>query len=163
MLGCLSSRSKSIVTNVCLENVDRNIEPVVPFDRYNKLSQLLNTTARVIKTISNLKYFDNDKLLSKWGRTDIDLCARIHLISIMQQQRFDKEILFLIDSNNKQIPELVINKNLYIDKYCILRSAGRHDKCDVYDRDITNPILLAKDHSLTKLIIEDCHRKCHHL
>ena len=162
-LGCLSAHSKSIVTNACLENVNKSIEPVVPFDRYNKLSQLLNTTARVIKTISNLKYFDNDKLLSKWGTTDINLCAKIHLISIMQQQRFDKEISFLLDSNNKQIPELVINKNLYIDKYCILRSAGRHDKCDAYDRDITNPILLAKDHDLTKLIIEDCHRKCQHL
>ena len=46
------------------------------------------------------------------------------------------------------MPELVRNKNLYIDKYGILRSDGRHAKCDVYDRDITNPILLAKDHSL---------------
>ena len=49
-LGCLSAHCKSIVTNVCLENVNEPIEPVVPFDKYNKLSQLLNTTACVIKT-----------------------------------------------------------------------------------------------------------------
>ena len=78
--------------NACIGDVDRNIEPVVPFDKYPKLSQLLNTTARVIKTFSKLKNFSDDKMLAKLGTTDIDLCARIHLVSIMQQQRFANEI-----------------------------------------------------------------------
>ena len=81
----------------------------------------------------------------------------------MQQQRFANEIVYLKDPKNKQLPDLVRNKSLYLDKYGLLRSGGRHDKCDAYDRDITNPILLAKDHDLTKLVIEDSHRRCQYL
>ena len=81
----------------------------------------------------------------------------------MQQQRFANEIAYLKDPKNKQLPDLVCNKSLYLDKYGLLRSGSRHDKCDAYDRDVTNPILLAMDHDLTKLVIEDSHRKCQHL
>ena len=62
----------------------------------------------------------------------------------MQQQRFANEIVYLKDPKNKQLPDLVRNKSLYLDNYGLLRSGGRHDKCDAYNREVTNPILLAK-------------------
>ena len=80
----------------------------------------------------------------------------------MQQQRFANEIVYSKDPKNKQLSDLVCNKGLYLDKYGLLRSGGRHDKCDAYNRDVTNPILLTKTHDLTKLVIEDSHR-CQHL
>ena len=109
------------------------------------------------------RYFTDEKLLEKWGTTDVDLCARIHLFKTMQQQRFGNEIMYLKDPKNNQLPDLVRSKSLYLDKYGLLRSSGRHDKCAAYDKDVTNPILIAKDHDLTKLVIEDAHRRCQHL
>ena len=74
------------------------------------------------------------------GATDINLCARIHLLRTMQQQRFANEIAYLKDPKNEKLPDLIRNKSLYLDKYGLLRSGGRHDKCDAYDRDVTIPI-----------------------
>ena len=72
------------------------------------------------------RYFIDGKLLDKWGTTDVNLCARIHLFKTMQQQRFANEIVYLKDPKNKQLPDLVRNKSLYFDKYGLLRSGGRH-------------------------------------
>ena len=80
-LGCLNSNSKRIVTNTCLEEVDRSIEPVCPFNRFSTLTKLLNTTALMIKALH--RYFTVDKLLEKWGTTDVNLCTRIHLFKTM--------------------------------------------------------------------------------
>ena len=52
--------------------------------------------------------------------------------------------------------------NLFLDEQGILRTAGRINKSS-FDNEVTNPILLMRDHHLTKLVIEDCHKKCKHL
>ena len=44
-----------------------------------------------------------------------------------------------------------------------MRSDCRMGKAQYFDRDVINPVLLPKLHSLTKLIIEDCHFKVKHL
>ena len=80
-LGCLNLNSKHIVTNVCLEEVNKSIEPVCPFNRFSSLTKLLNTTALMIKALH--RYFTDEKLLEKWGTTDVNLCARIHLFKTM--------------------------------------------------------------------------------
>ena len=55
------------------------------------------------------------------------------------------------------------NVNLFIDEYGVLRSDGRSGMCNQFEYDLINPILLAKDHDLTRLIIQDCHVRCQHL
>ena len=44
-----------------------------------------------------------------------------------------------------------------------MRTKGRISKTLVFDYEIANPILLAKNHHLTELIVIDAHKRCKHL
>ena len=94
---------------------------------------------------------------------DFHQCAKLHLFSTMQRQNFGEELDYLKDPRGKSAPDLVNNLNLFIDKDGILRSQGRIGKATLFEYDLMNPILLAKDHPLTRLIIENCHRNRQHL
>ena len=166
-LNCLSSASKSIVLHTCIRNVDRTIRPIVPFENYAKFNKLVSVTARMIKAVSCFKFKNKvckeDTLSKLWGTNDFHQCAKIHLFSTMQRQSFVEEIAYLKDPKGKSLPDLVNNLNLFFDKDGLLRSQGRIGKTTLHEYDLPNPILLAKDHPLTRLIIENCHRNCQHL
>ena len=53
--------------------------------------------------------------------------------------------------------------NLFVDPCGILRSDGQIGKTNHFGNEIINPALLGKLHHMTKLIIEDSHRKVRHL
>ena len=161
-LNCLSEASKSIVLSTQI-SVAKVMEPLVPFERYSKFNKLVGVTAKMIEGLNKLKVLKDSMMQDRWGSLDPHQCAKIHLLRIMQSQCFSIELSYLKDPRNKQVPNLVSSLNLFIDKDGILRSDGRSGKCNQYEYDLINPILLAKDHDLTKLIIQDCHEKCQHL
>ena len=53
--------------------------------------------------------------------------------------------------------------DLFIDKNGLLRYRLRVDKVANFSYEVKNPILLAKKHPLTKLIIQNCHARVKHL
>ena len=67
-----------------------------------------------------------------------------------------KEIDFLRNTCDKNVPNLVSNLNLFLDKNELIKCNGRIEKTIYFDYGIINSILLTKDHCLTKLIIEQC-------
>lgn len=162
-LNCLSESSKSIVCSTQLSSC-KDIEPIVAFDRYSKFNKLLGVTARVLEFLSKFRIMKQKDFLKKsWGSNDPRQCAKVHLFKVMQSQSFPTELEYLSNPNGKKVPNLVNNLNLVFDEYGVLRSDGRSGKCNAFEFDLVNPILLAKDHNLTKLIIEDCHYQCQHL
>ena len=62
-----------------------------------------------------------------------------------------------------KVPELVDRLDLFLDNKGLIRSKGRIGKTVIYDYDVVNPILLAKNHHLTNLIILFYHQRCKHL
>ena len=98
-----------------------------------------------------------------WGTTDLNIVAKLHLIKVMQSQCFDEELTYLRSPDNKKVPDRVRDMNLYLDSNHILRSSGRMGRIDCLPSDVLNPIVLGKNHDLTKLIIEDCHKRVKHL
>ena len=62
--------------------------------------------------------------------------------------------------NDKSYQDLP-NKLKLEDRSGVLKCRGRSENSDL-DMESQEPIILAKDHWLTKLIIEECHRKVHH-
>ena len=96
-------------------------------------------------------------MMNWWGSIDSMQAAKIYLIKIMQRQRFENEIKFLENPANKEVPLLVKNANLFIDKYGVVRSDGRIGRTDYFDYEVICPIILPKDHVLTRLIIEHAH------
>jgi len=62
--------------------------------------------------------------------------------------------------NDKSYQDLA-NKLKLEDRGGVLKCRGRLENSDL-DMESQEPIILAKDHRLTKLLIEECHRKVHH-
>ena len=169
-LNCLSKASKSVVLATIVDDVSHKvgplvppIGPLVPFEKFIKYNQLLAVTSLVMQACVKFKYLSEEKMTTWWGSTDYLHCSRIHLLQIMQQQCFLDEIEYLKDPKGKHAPDLVNNLNLFIDNSNLLRSDGRIGKTRYFEEDIINPIVLAKEHPLTRRIVEDCHRKCKHL
>ena len=160
-LNCLSSANKSIVMNTCVKSSDKTILPLIPFDKLPKLGLLISATARIIEAAC--KFRKSNLQVKLWGSEDFKQCAKIHLFQVMQRQSFVEEILYLKDPKGKIAPDLVRNLNLFLDSNDLLRSGGRIGKADAYEYDVLHPILLAKDHHLTRLIIEEAHSKVQHL
>ena len=172
-LSCLSNASKSVVLATIVdgepegepevESEEPLIVPVVLFDKFEKYSQLLAVTSAVLRACALFKGLSEEKMMTQWGSTDYLHCSRVHLLQVMQQQCFPDELEYLKNSKNRRVPDLVNNLNLYLDKNHLLRSDGRIGKTRYFDKDIINPILLAKEHPLSSKIVEDCHRRCKHL
>ena len=84
----------------------------------------------------------------------------------MQKVCFGKELAYLRnshDTHSSEVPPLINNLDLFLDNNDVIRSRGRIGKTLQYAYDVLNPILLAKDHRLTQLMIEFYHWKCTHL
>ena len=160
-LGCLTDLSKSLI--MCTQNTPVvEVQPLVPFEEHSKLNTLLSTTAKAIEIIEISKNSSKNDIERNWGSSDFLHCSKLHLIKVMQSQTYSKELEYLKNPKDKA-PILVINLNLFIDKIGILRAGGRIGKHANIKFDLAYPIMLAKEHPLTKLIIEDCHERCLHL
>ena len=161
-LNCLTEANKSMVLSTCI-NKTKFCQPIVAFNRYSKFNKLIGVTAKILEGLSKFNVLKDNLMLKLWGNSDPHQCAKIYLFRFMQNQCFPDELAYLKDPRAKQVPNLVSNLNLFIDEYGVLRSDGRSGKCTKFEYDLVNPVLLAKDHDLTKLIIEDCHVRCQHL
>ena len=157
-LDCVSPENKQIIqTN--LASVMPSVEPVVAFDKYSSLSKLIGVTAQVLRVPFVLF---KDKITS--DIVNFNTKAKLHLIYVMQMQSFQEEFSYLKSHYTKQpIPISVRDMDLFIDKNGLLRSRLRVGKVDNFSYEVKNPILLAKKHPLTKLIIQNCHARVKHL
>ena len=82
----------------------------------------------------------------------------------MQEEAFPLELSFLKDRNSSsEVPPLVKQFNLFLDEHGVIRSKGRIDKNVELKYSVVNPILVAKQHHLTKLLIYYSHCKCMHM
>ena len=99
------------------------VSPIVPFDKFDKLSKLVNVTV-----LSKFKCLNQRRMLNLWNTTGLHQCAKTHLIQVMQRQAFPGEIGFLCDVRNKQVPELVNKWKLFIGEDDLVRSDGRIEK-----------------------------------
>ena len=65
--------------------------------------------------------------------------------------------------NHRSSPTWSTNSTFLLDDLGLIRSKGRIARSTFYDPEVINPILLAKSHHLTSLIIRDAHEQCKHL
>src|SRR5215470_16204452 len=91
----------------------------------------------------------------------------MYLLKVMQQESFAEEINFLksvkADKAPRNIPDLVKKLDLFLDDDDLLRSKGRLSRCNYYDFEVLNPIVLCRRHHLTRLYIREAHNECKHL
>lgn len=156
-LNCLSEISKAKVqtnVNLALDQTAVVLEPLLPCENFSNLHKLHRVTGYVLKFIFKCRKVDKDPNQE----------AKLYWLKQMQKESFSKEIHFLKETpSDKVIPPLVNQLNLFLDDGGILRTRGRISRTLLYDFNVLNPIMLAKRHHLTSLMIVDFHLRCQHL
>ena len=131
------------------------LKPIIPFERFSKLAKLIKATAFVFKFIDKCEH--NKDCLESYHR------AKLYLFKVMREQTFFKEIAYIKNPKENKIPDLVRSLNLFLDSDGLLTTDGRIANTSGYEYGLIYPISIAKYHSLTELLINDCHHKCKHL
>ena len=157
LLSLAPDVKKLTLVNMNLNNscVEQEIEQncIIDIKSYSSLNKLLRVTSYVFK------FYQKTLKLN----INPDDYATTFWIKQMQKECFSKEIEFLQQGKNENIPSLVNNLNLFLDATGILRTRGRISKSIFFYYKVQTPILLGKDHHLTKLLIVDAHNRVQHL
>ena len=153
-LECISGEHKETLNaNEIVEvNMGQAVEITTVFDPKTKscFGKLLKLTA----------------LLLKWKKckvTDPMLVAKRYWVKVSQSAAFAKEIQYLENPSGSEVPKLVNQLDLFLDKHGIIRSRGRIGKTHAYEYEVVNPVLLPREGHITELIIMFYHVKVKHL
>ncbi|XP_046396398.1 uncharacterized protein LOC124163497 isoform X1 [Ischnura elegans] len=140
------------------------------FQKYSNLKTTVHVMAYVIRFLQakklvhpifsaswfNVELMNADVILNP---SEI-IRARLLLVYIAQRQSFSKEISIL--EKNEIIPKtsVLIRLTPFIDQK-LLKVGGRL-KHSLLSEDEKHPLIIPSDHPLTRLIIEDCHKRTLH-
>ena len=135
--------------------------PCIDVRQFSSLSALLRRAALCFKFIYKLRRINLDGV-------DATSLARRFFVKTMQKESFPQELEFLRrvqedPPSRETVPPLVSKLNLFVDDEGLIRSKGRLARSNYYDAKILNPVLLAKSHHFTVLVIRDAHFRCKHL
>ena len=159
-LNSLPSEVKTLV-NVNLNSTSE--KKLFDMTKYSSLPKIRRILTIVTKFLS-LKFDKSDKFKSLNLNSSIETFVETSIIKMMQVDSFEPEINFLQNNaSGKKIPDLVNQLNLFIDSKGILRTKGRISKNSYLAKNLNCPVLLHKNHHLTKLLINDCHKRVQHL
>ena len=165
-LGCLSASSKKL-TQPVKQSTSLNIlvelvtsEGLIDINRFPSLKKLLRVTRTIYHGVNCFRR------LRKMETRNPDEAAMRFWIGDMQKSCFAKELTYLRNPQGKkenEIPILVNSLNLFLDNEGLIRSKGRIGKSLNVEFEVANPILLARNHRFTTLVVEFYHEKGEHL
>ena len=151
-LGCIPHVVKGELVNPVFNTFDE--KHVLDIRRFSSFSFLLGVVVKIFKFIVICRKIDKDP-------TEL---ATNHLFRIMQSEDLSKEKEYLKSpSSFQEVPKLVSKLNLFLDKNDLIRSRGRIEKNVDLKYEIVNPLVMSKNHHLTKLLIHFAHCDSMHL
>ncbi|XP_055615247.1 uncharacterized protein LOC129761547 [Toxorhynchites rutilus septentrionalis] len=142
-------------------------DPVIRPQDFSKWNKLLRVSAYVLRYINNLKRscYGKPRVSGELKRKDF-IDAENHFV---QSTAFAEEIVILnknraLKNSMKRIPRssLLYQWNAFLDENDVLRVKGRTKACAFIDRDAAEPIILPRDHPVTRLIISSIHERFLH-
>jgi len=150
----LQQDASNTFTSVTTEN---RLEPT----RYSSWRRLTRTLARVLRFPGNCLSPPEQRELGALSKEEL-LASEQHLINTAQEQAFKDEIKALKKGKGISESSKLLPLNPIIDQYGILRCNGRLCYADCLPWESRFPIILPKDHHITKLIIKECHEQTLH-
>lgn len=130
------------------------------WDRYNSFKKLQSIVAYCYRLISDARTSDaKARLYGKLSTAELN-SARITIIKSVQSISFAKELTTLRNNNHVDKTSHLVCLNPFIDKG-ILRVGGRLIRSNIPESQ-KHPIVLPKNHNVTRMIIRDEHVKRYH-
>ena len=151
-LGCIPQDAKGDLISSVLGPVKPS--PLVDICKYSSFSELLGVTVKIFTAVHKFKKSKADPVGP----------AINYIMKLMQEEAFPLELKYLRDpESTSDIPRLVSQLNLFLDKHGVIRSRGRTDKNVDLKYHVVNPILLPKQHHVTKIVIYYAHCETYHM
>ncbi|XP_062538374.1 uncharacterized protein LOC134206663 [Armigeres subalbatus] len=159
-------------TNITKEEIKANLlyhkatpQPLFQAATYSEWNRLLKTAAGVLRFIGNIRLKGTERNTGPFTKHEL-LNASNLLYREAQSASFSEEILILSKSemSKKAIPKSssIFTLNPFLDGKRVLRMHGRISACEYATMDAQNPIILPRDHHITKLLVRDYHLRYHH-
>ncbi|KXJ71674.1 hypothetical protein RP20_CCG019934 [Aedes albopictus] len=145
-------------------------ECAADISRFSDWQKMLRCTAYVLRYVRNLrltvqKADRNSGPLNSQELRD----AENYLYRVAQLAAFADEITILSKNRNSENPDKHLPRSsplfrqcVFLDEVKVIRGQGRTQACSVIPRDAVQPIFLPRDHSITKLILLDFHKRFNH-
>ena len=151
-LGCIPHAYQGELVNPVFNVSDP--EPILDIRKFSSFTFLLGVMVKVCKFIV---------LVKKVNRDPVEM-ATSYLFKQMQSEEFSREIAYLKSpSSFNETPKLVSKLNLFLDQKDLIRSKGRIEKNVDLKYDVVNPLVMAKNHHLTKFLIYYAHCQSMHM
>lgn len=149
--------------------VDRGT--VIPVENFSKWTSLLRTTSYVLRFICNLQHKANKRPPFKGPLNQHEIAkAESCLFRLAQKCNFANEEHILSRTNNfdntqQRIPRTspIFHLCPFLDDNGVLRVRGRTAACKVIGLEAVHPVILPRDHHITRLIVLHYHDKFHHM
>ncbi|XP_062707432.1 uncharacterized protein LOC134287995 [Aedes albopictus] len=145
------------------------LEPIIDTSRFSQWRTLLKTTAYVFRAIRNMQRTTRQLPKAYGPLTRDELTnAESYLHQTAQRCSYEEEIAILSTkhqgSSSKGISKGSTLYRLcpFMDEKGVLRIRGRTSACQFVDSSVVNPIILPREHSVTKLIVLDVHQRFLH-
>ncbi|XP_055612959.1 uncharacterized protein LOC129759515 [Uranotaenia lowii] len=144
-------------------------DPLVDVSRFSKWERLTRAMAYVFRYFNNCKK-TRCKISSLYPTQSELRLAEDYLFRMVQREAFPDEVHQLLaqisEPNKKQVTvgkgSKLYKLSPYLDEHQVLRVDGRIGAAVNVDNCIKYPVILAKQHRVSDLIIDFYHRKFHH-
>ncbi|XP_053699015.1 uncharacterized protein LOC128745985 [Sabethes cyaneus] len=152
-----------------LYHTTRVVETVINLSRFSDWRKLLRCTARVLRYVRNLKLYTQKKMRKDGPLRKDELAdAECYLFRTAQAVYVD-EITMLSKNQNSENPDKNIPKTsplyhqcVFLDNSNLLRIRGRTRACPFVTRDAAQPIVLPREHTITRLLLLGFHKRFKH-
>ena len=149
-------KDKKLIYNL---QVNESQSVTIDLNRFSSYNKAVNTLAYVYKFLDLLRKNEIQPFVIYRAK------ATTHLIALMQSSYFPIELNHLTNTEGltKKAPKLASQLHLFLDQEGLLRSKGRISESQRYSYDITNPLVVAGDSLLGKLLVNYAHGQCKHM
>ncbi|XP_062698444.1 uncharacterized protein LOC134284139 [Aedes albopictus] len=146
-------------------------ESVIDAHRFSDWRKLLRSTAYILRFVCNCRVSCAQKKDRTTGPLQHqELCdAENYLHRKAQEAAFADEIAILSRDRNLKNPDKNLPRSsslfhqcVFLDENNVVRVRGRTQACTFITRDEAQPVFLPRDHSITKLILFDFHKRFNH-
>ncbi|XP_065079701.1 uncharacterized protein LOC135702570 [Ochlerotatus camptorhynchus] len=145
-------------------------DPAIHPPDFSRWTDLLRVTAYVLRYINNLKRccYGRPRVSGPLKRQDF-IDAENHLFRQAQSTTFAEEAAILMKNRLLKDPAKTVPRSSLLYQWCafldendVLRVKGRTKACIFIDRDAAEPVILPRDHPVTRLIISAVHDRFNH-
>ena len=127
-------------------------------EKYSCLKTLKHVLAYILRFIHNLK--NKSKLSGSLSESELDHSKQT-ILKLTQQSTYSREILDLSSGKSISSKSDLLSLNPFLDDKGILKVGGRLKNANIPEKQ-KHPIVLPKNHHITKLIIREEHFKNKH-